>query len=414
MGKKTSGKKKTDYTDDFKAIDGRKKGNLLLQKTFDEIGNIYSGIHISVVSEENQDDRGIDFQVEIIGKAKNETLEIFKLQNKGTLDPVKPLIKTENKGLISFQISLRHVRYYRQEIPFATMFMLCDVPNQKVFWHAIQLDDSVDDRVDQAGDDQESVQIYINPAHQLNAQNFEKFLDQIGESKSTQFYKTTDKDSPIFSNGADFEVDEKKPLLDQVYDLFEYLYDEIRYLPRHLLIRNKPFKKADGFIPYINSFKATTDNKELIELFDSFQVNDDHSITFKNPSLISGVVDAENKAKLVLKKFTENHIYWLGNDSRKSDVSLRYFPDQECDCVACRYYKLDIPGSIKSIDNQPTEGLLDKMKVAYMHYQLGNFVKAAEMQKTIAKEAKIAKKPVIYAITQFNLIKLGRLIKGVL
>jgi len=413
MAKGKSGQKKTDYTDDFKSIEGRKKSNLLLNKTFDDIGNIYSGIYLSVVSEENQDDRGIDFQVEIVDKAKNETYEIFKIQNKGTLDPVTILKTTQNKGLISFQISLRHVRYYRQEVPFATMFMLCDVTNQTVYWHPIQLDDNVDELADEAEKiGQDTVRIYINPANQLNATNFEVFLQHVRESKTTQFYKTLDKDNPFFSAGADFEVDVALPLLDQVYQLFEYLYDEIRYLPRHLIIRNKPFKKASSFLPYVLAFKAVTDNSDLVKLFASFKINDDYSISFTDPSLISGVNDAETKAKFILRKFSENHIYWLGSDSLRDDASLRYFPDGDCDCVACRYYRLDIVGAIKALDAEPTGELLDKLKFAYMHYQLGNYIKSAALTKEAASEAKKSKKTVIHTITQFNLIKLGRFIKG--
>jgi hypothetical protein len=413
MAKGKPRKQKTDHTDDFKAAEGRRKGNILLHSTFDEIGNIHSGIFLSVVSEETQDDRGIDFQVEIIDKVKNETFEVFKIQNKGTLDPVVPLKTTQNKGFISFQIKLRHIRYYRQEMPFATMFLLCDVPNQKVYWHPIQLDDGIDERADQAEKDgHDSVQLYINPSHQLNAKNFESFLEQIRESKATQFFKTIDKDNPIFSSGADFEVDINKPLLDQVYDLFEYLYDEIRYLPRHLLIRNKPFKKANSFIPYIYSFKASTDNPELVKMFASFKVNDDHSISFKDPTLINGVVDPEKKAKVVLRKLSENHIYWLGADSIREDASLRYFPDQDCDCLACRYYRLDILGAITAMDTPPANELNDKLKFAYMHYQLGNYLKSAALQKEVATEAKRDKKTVLFTITQFNLLKLGKLIKN--
>ncbi|MET3606976.1 hypothetical protein ABIC74_000818 [Mucilaginibacter rubeus] len=413
MSKGKSSKKNKDYTDDFKSPEARKKGDLLLNNTFDKIGNIYSGIYLSVVDEQDQDDRGIDFQVEIVLKAKNETIEVFKLQNKGTLEPVKLLKTTQNKGLISFQISLRHVKYYRNEMPYATMFMLCDVPNEKVYWHPIQLDENVDERVDQAEKEgHESVQIYINPKHELNAVNFEQFLEQIRGSKKTQFYKTTDRDNPLFSDGSEFEVDENKPLLDQVYDLFEYLYDEIRYVPQHLLIRNKPFKKANSYIPFIHSFKATTDNAELVELFASIKVNDDHTLTFTKPALIKGVADADRKAKVILRKFSENQIYWIGGDSGKADAPLRYFPEQECDCVACRYYRLDILGAIKSLDSKPKDDLLDQMKFAYMHYQLGNYIKAAEMLKDVASAAKRSNKSVIYTITQFNLLKLGRLIKN--
>jgi len=411
--KNKNGKNRVSDADDFKQVEIQEQGDLLLKNVIQDIRDAYADIYISVIDEQTQKDRGIDFQIEIVEKIKSKTFDVFKIQNKGTLDPVKPLIKTSNIGLISFQLSVRHIRYYRQEMPVATMFTLCDISGKKVYWHPIQLDDAVDERADDAEENgQESIQIYIDPKNQLNPHNFKAFLDHVEESRRQQFFRAMDRANPITSGPLDFEVDPSKHLLDQVYDLIEYLYDEIRYLPPHLLIRNKPFKKADSYTPYYHWFKVITDNKELVQMFESITVNDDQSVSFKEPDLFKGVVDAESKAKTILTKLTQNHIYWLSTESSRKDTSTRLFLHQECDCVACRYYKLDFVGAIQALETNTPQNLMDSLKFAYMHYQLGNFKRAAALLEEIAVKAKEDKKTVIYMITQFNLWKLGKLIKN--
>jgi len=52
------------------------------------------------------------------------------------------------------------------------------------------------------------------------------------------------------------------------------------------------------------------------------------------------------------------------------------------------------------------------MKTAYLHYKLGNYIRAAEAFQSIGKQAIKESKKTLFLITQFNLIKLSKLIKS--
>ena len=144
----------------------------------------------------------------------------------------------------------------------------------------------------------------------------------------------------------------------------------------------------------------------------SFDVQPDGGIIFTDSSVIDCVDDYENKAKVILQKLAQNHIYWFVLEKNHKEIPNQYFTHTYCDCVACRYNRLDIPGAIMEVNKGEKESLDDQMKTAYMHYVLGNYLKAADGFQKISKQANIDRKRTLYLITQFNLIRLGKLIKS--
>ncbi|MGJ1322499.1 DUF4365 domain-containing protein [Sphingobacterium faecium] len=62
---------------------------------------VHPDLHVVIKSEEDQKDRGVDFQVELI-REPNETVEMFKLQVKATDKPLVPSKTTKIKVVISF------------------------------------------------------------------------------------------------------------------------------------------------------------------------------------------------------------------------------------------------------------------------------------------------------------------------
>lgn len=406
------GKKKTQKIDrDTSEI--QDSGNVLLDNVLEGIRKKFVDIKIIKTSEEHQKDRGVDFQVELVGKPRDETFDMLKLQVKATDKALAPLKNTTNKGLFSFQLSNRHIRYYQNEMPWPLLFILCDVPNQKVYWHAIQLDDSLEERVNKSEvKKNNSIQIFIDPNNLLGPETFLNFVRDARESKQAQFFRVSDEKLSPLIDSQDFRVDRNKPLLDQLFDLLEYLYEEITYLPLYLLTHHYPFKTSERFTPYYHWFKLHIENDQLVEMLASFEVQPNGGIKFCDTSFIDCVDDYENKAKAIMRKLMQNHIYWLVSEKTGKEVLIKFFAHTNCDCVACLYNRLDIPGAIRELSKRKKEKLEDQVKTAYMHYVLGNYLKAADDFLRIANLANKARKRTLYLIAQFNLIRLGRLIKN--
>lgn len=403
-------RKKTDLVLD--ASDIQESGNILLDRKLELIRKKFLDLKIIKTSEEHQKDRGVDFQIELVNRTNNKTIDLFKLQVKATNEQLVPLRTTSNKGLISFQLSNKHILYYQNEIPVALLFLLCDETADEVYWYAIQLDDSLEDRVNESlAKNHDSIQIFVNPANKLDPDNFLEFIEQAEQSKNTQFFRASDERVNPLTTNKDFEVDRGKPLLQQLFEFMEYMYEEVRYLPIHLLTQHYPFKISNAFTPYYHWFHLYTDNIQLVEMLKSFEVTDG-KVNFSNESFITGVDDYEEKATSILRKLTQNHIYSVSAQKSGKEASTRLFQNQTCDCVACRYYRLDIPGAILQLNKTKKGDLDEQMKVAYMHYKLGNYLQAAKAFKAIGIESKKKNKKTLFLITQFNLQKLGRLIKN--
>lgn len=405
--------KKANHSTEFIQKEAQEDGNLLLANVFNSIRKFYPELSYSSRPEEDQNDKGIDFQYELINKVKGETFDLIKIQNKGTNEALEPLRTTENKGLISFQLSVKHARYYRRQLPLVMIFTVCDIPSQKVYWHPIQLDDTIDQRAyeaEQKGTD--SIQIYIDPERQLKVDTFRLFSGDVEKSYREQNSRFLEfRDNPITDLATELQFDPSKTLLDQLYHLIEKLYEDIRFVPIHLLIRNYPFKKATTYIPHYSRFSVSTDNEELMDLLESIQIKDDNTLEFKNLDLVSTVDNYEDKATTILKKLTQNQIYWIVSEKNRKSIFIRCVSNFSCLCINCQLSRLDILKTITGLDVDPDD-LQESMKYAYTHYQLGSFIKAAKLFQTIAIRAKKEEKHIVYIITQFNLVKLGRFISN--
>ncbi|MNK18096.1 hypothetical protein D3C87_362940 [compost metagenome] len=409
----TKSKRKSSTTS-YTAAEVQESGNILLDNTLEAIRKKFPDHHISKVSEEHQKDKGIDFQIEIEDKKKRETIILFKIQNKGTADNLKPLIQTTNSGMISFQETNKHIKYFRRELPLPMMFLVCDVVKRKVYWHPIQLDDELDERVEQSivkGSD--SIQLYIDPKKVLNPKTFIEFLDEVHKSKSEQFFRTKDL---TLSSSADLHVDNKvsasKPVLDQIYDLVSKLYEQINYLPTSLLIKNFPFQQTKTFVPYFHSYTVYTDNEELVDLFSSIKMKDNGSIEFLDKRFIDGIKNYKKKTETVLRVLHRNHIYSLIHQRKNKEARIDFRSNKICKCAVCRYFGLDFKGSMEALDNQVCNTVEEKLKFGYLHYQFGNYLKAAHLIEKAASQAKKSRKRVYEIIARYNLKKLGRFIRN--
>lgn len=116
-------------------------------------------------------DYGIDREVEIFENEKSTGI-IFKVQIKGTKNPKFIL----NDSFISFSLSLDDVIYFCEELNVPMIFILCDVTNERTWWHAIQLDSELRMRIQKAQENnQASMTVKIDSKNEISSTQFSLF-----------------------------------------------------------------------------------------------------------------------------------------------------------------------------------------------------------------------------------------------
>ena len=201
-----------------------------------------------------------------------------------------------------------------------------------------------------------------------------------------------------------FKIDEKKPLIDQLHAYFKHIFKEINVLPIHLLKNHYPFKKSDSFYPYYSLFTLSTDNDELFALFESLKI-ENGLIKITDDTLKKGVKDSTKKLKYILQKLSGNLVFNLENKNSHKQINIRYSHEKSCTCMRCSFGRLDYIKTFKGTIKK-TKTIEDKFLLAYMHYELGNFVESANCFEDISKDAKKNNQKIRYCIAQYNLSKL--------
>lgn len=383
--------------------------NLLLANIVSEINNHLPDVRWRYRNEEDQQDKGIDIQYELEDRNSSETIHLFKIQNKGTDEKLNPLKTSKNKGYISFPLSIRHANYYRREIPVALIFTVCDLSTKKIYWHAVQLDSSIDTRVSEAiKNKKDSIRIYIDPLNQLSSNTVENFFKDVHSSYQEQVKRFNDNlsNNPLFLRKLDFriEIDRAKPILEQLYEFTKSQYQELNYVPIHLLIQQYPFKAKDNYYPYYSQYTLYTDNQEMIDLIDSLDIREDGSIGFNKVEFIKNVKEYEQKTKEILIRLSRNLIFFLRTDNSQLPVHIYYNHPTRCECIRCKYARFELKETFENISNIPA-ALDEQLKLAYLNYEIGNFASSSKMFLDLL--GKCNDKPIIKYIIYHNLSKLA-------
>jgi hypothetical protein len=87
-------------------------------------------------SQEDQEDYGIDGEIEIANEYDNATGFIFKAQIKGQ----KAVSIIENGTIVSFSLKLERLRYYMKKVEIPVILIVVDVTTRKIFWKSLQDD----------------------------------------------------------------------------------------------------------------------------------------------------------------------------------------------------------------------------------------------------------------------------------
>ncbi|CAJ1835609.1 TPA: DUF4365 domain-containing protein [Aeromonas hydrophila] len=109
-------------------------------------------------SQEDQEDYGVDGEIELANESDNATGFIFKTQIKGQ----ESVSLIENGAVVSFNLKLERLRYYMQEVEIPVILIVVDVTTNKIFWKSLQDDSQLRESMKLALDNsQKSIAIHI-------------------------------------------------------------------------------------------------------------------------------------------------------------------------------------------------------------------------------------------------------------
>lgn len=115
-------------------------------------------------SQEDQEDYGIDGEVELADSSDHATGFIFKTQIKGQ-ENVKLI---EEGSVVSFSLPVERLKYYVRQIELPVFLVVVDVTTERIFWKSLQDDASISARLQAAIDrSQDSVSVHLSVADSL-------------------------------------------------------------------------------------------------------------------------------------------------------------------------------------------------------------------------------------------------------
>ncbi|MCK8480953.1 DUF4365 domain-containing protein [Psychroserpens algicola] len=395
---------KRDNREIQKDADDLLKGQL--RKLFKE-NNLKLGENPSTEGEE----KGIDFFFEVFSRTTDSHEFLLLNQNKGTDTEVSPITKKGHPEInkISFQLEVRHAKYFYFELNEPLIFTLCDINKGLVYWYSIQLDNLIPERIEkQVKEEKETLQIYISPENILNSKNFSLFLKDISYSKGSQIRKHKEK----FNFKADYNWIKTKTeglhIIDSVYETLQLF--QLPVIPTSI-IRRIPTISGSYYKSYINDSTFKTDNEDFFNLIYEIKLVKDE-LRFSEGSLVE---NQEEKLKAIIDFFKLNTIYhleWNGK-KRKERICVHYlFTYGDCNCERCNYDRLNFAEAKSILENTIEDrDNLERLREGYTYYLLGDLKKSINIFKKLNNDSHKENNPIIYTVTKYNLIHLKRFLK---
>lgn len=193
----------------------------------------------------------------------------------------------------------------------------------------------------------------------------------------------------------------RKHELDSLHHLLKYTYEEVAFIPPHILKKYHPFSKPTGSYTYFSLFSLNHVRLQLVELFEGVEITN-QGIRIIKSELFMGINDPEEKLEYILLRLTNNLIFRLTSDSGNKTVKIRYHGDGRCDCLRCAYHRLEWHHSLEQLNKQQ-ENLHERLKKAYFLYRFGCYSAAAVELLALRDETKAQQKFIWYFICQYNL-----------
>ncbi len=132
---------------------------------------------------------------------------------------------------------------------------------------------------------------------------------------------------------------------------------------------------------------------------------------FKKKELIKNVPGCEKKTKTILTRLSENLVFNLQNWKSHKLISIHNPTKKNSITTASRFYKFNFGQAFKELPTVPTD-IKKRFQLAYLHYQIGNFLKAEKLLKAVGEDSKESDLNIWYFISQYNRSKLSIFIRN--
>jgi hypothetical protein len=397
-------KRKRKY--DYQQKQTQREANVLLEQIILNLKKVLPNIYWAKRDEEDQEDYGIDLQYELRDSIENETKLIFKVQNKGWGKKLEPKKNGLNKGLIPFQLPLKKAKYFLYQLNIPIVFVVCDIPSQIVYWHAIQLDTLMEEAIE-AADRKEagSIQIYIHPEKQLCGATVEEFLTDLRDSQREQAIRYNSLQEGTFTR-PEIKINKNQHLLDQTHEAFVKYFDEFTVIPPFELLQLYPFKKTPAAIVHYHCFEATIENEEFFTLLENIA-----DIDLIADPIILAVKNYKEKAKAILRVLRLHGIDYVILWKTQKTVSLikdwHHIRDNSCRCCRCLFNRFELMEAMRTANmSTGNESIEDMLKRGYIQYQTGNYITSYRIFHEAKLRARRNRKWVFYFICVFNIHQL--------
>jgi hypothetical protein len=384
--------------DTFKQKKINDKGNRILEDLIQECTNQYGNFHAIPRDLQDQNDEGIDYQIEILTGDSRQSIITFSIQNKSE-DPdeengIQPNVKGDGIGKISYSIEIKHIWKFRDHKPEAVIITLVDIKEKVVYWHPIQLDQEIEDAIKKALSikaDQKTITFYFDPKRVLSIVNFPTFLNEVRLSDLTQGHRFHKK---IHTSLIPKEATKTGRPLDDIYDHFKSQYQLISYVPFEILANHYPFKITDRTLLQVRPFHLATDNEEFFKLFEAIKIINDTSIEIIDCNAFPGVENPVDKLTTIMKWLTNNSVFFIelfssgqplsANRPRTVTYLLSVESTESVALTALRQLNfVELLKKIKTLDLVDENSLVH----AYVHYYIGNYRTANRILKKLGKKA---------------------------
>ena len=202
-------------------------------------GRIFNRIipfHIAVRSQEDQEDYGIDYEMEVISPEDKPTGFIFKVQQKGT----ESLKSIENEKMMVYVMAVDKVGYYLNELRMPVILVVVDVDKESTLWVRLQGNTQVENAFKHAiSKNQKTITIHIPPSNCL-PKTFSKMLESVRQINEFLLVKEIKQ----FPSQKLFEAAVKSGDPDGFGKAIQSHYDIFRYERIEDLIRSGQREKA--------------------------------------------------------------------------------------------------------------------------------------------------------------------------
>ncbi len=210
------------------------------------------------------------------------------------------------------------------------------------------------------------------------------------------------------------EKPKKLSIIDQLYYTLDRYYDQLPFIPPHILARTFPFKIKNPKYKYTfnSAFSIQSNNKELIDTLKNISIKNENEIEISPESNIAETENYKPKAYEVFRKLNDNLIFSIESFGAGKAVSIELEENRKCDCVRCTFNRFQFYESFNKLNSFSNNAPGETLKHAFIQYQFGNFSFSLKMFFSVYNYAQNHKKYLLGLICLYNLKRLQNFIKN--